>query len=172
MQPPEPPPPEPPPPEPLPPEEPPKVEEPPQPLPDPVKREVAEAIAIPVKPKPKPKPPALNKPEEKPPETPAAAAPAPGQQQALDNATQMKATYIGKVLAEIRAHRIATIGNGVVRVSFAIDAAGTVTSVQILQSSGRESLDQTALKMVRAIHPGPPPDGPFQGATTINFKEQ
>jgi hypothetical protein len=29
--------------------------------------------------------------------------------------------------------------------------------------------DSTALQMMRAARPGPPPGGPFSGNTTINF---
>lgn len=158
----EPPPPPPPPDEPPPP--PPPPEEPPKPQPEPPKREVKEAKAIPVKPKPKEKP-VDQPPPEKPPEEPK-----PGQQEAQDTLTQLKATYIGKVLAEIRNHRISTFGVGSVRVAFAIDAQGNVTLAKVVHSSGKDELDETAIRMVRVIRPGPPPDDkPFEGTTTINF---
>lgn len=46
---------------------------------------------------------------------------------------------------------------GVVQVSFAIDAAGNVTSVQIARSSGHASLDAEVLALVRRASPVPPP---------------
>jgi|GEM_PF-2393160 len=173
--------PEPPPPPPEPPPEPPKeppppVKQPPPPPPEPEppplpeppappKREVASAPALP--PPPKPKPPKA-KPVETPPEAakPTETTGAPEAQALL---AQAKATYAQKVLQEIRNHRIPTTGAGVVVVGFTIDAAGNMENVRVVQSSGRSEMDATALRMVRAARPGPPPDGSFSATTRVNF---
>lgn len=139
---------------------------PPEPLPV-VKREVKEAPALPrlPKPKPKPKPVQPPPPEEKPRE-----APKPGQDQAMDEETRIRATYAGKIRREVEANRISPpFGHGYVVVAFAINAAGNVTSARVARSSGLETLDNIALRMVRPIHPGPPPDGPFMGTVRVNF---
>ncbi len=174
--------PEPPPPE-LPPEPPieipppvvePPLPPPPEPLPpivaDPPKRVVRDAPVIAPRPKVQP-------PRPKPPEPVTAAAPpapeivAPGAPEAAAQLAQARATYAGKVLQEVRRHQITAIGLGSVVVSFVVDADGNPALVTIARSSGKDALDSAALRMVRAIHPGSPPDGRFEGTTIINFVE-
>lgn len=171
--PPEPPPPEPPPPEPPPPEppppEPPPPEPPPLPPPAPPKVIAADAPALPPPPKPRPKPkPPVPVPAEP---TPQPDKPPPPDTEAVNRQlTQAKLTYGAKVLQSIREHKIPVSAAGSCVVSFVINAAGDVVSAVIVTSSGRDSLDSAALRMVRAARPGPPPDGRFEGSTTINFR--
>ena len=151
--------------QPPPPPEPEPPEPPPEPPPAPPKREVISAPALPPPPKPKP-------PKPKPVEAPPEAAKPPdnsGTPEAPARLAQAKATYAQKVLQEIRNHRIATTGTGVVVVGFTIDAAGNMENVTVVQSSGRREMDFTALRMVRAARPGPPPDGSFSATTRVNF---
>ena len=170
VPPPEPPPPEPepppPPPEPPPPEPPPPEPEPPPEV-QPPKREVREApvipLAMPKPPRPQPRP-------EEPPQRPPEAKPS-GIQNAQDEAMRARASYAAKVLQEIRSHKTPAPDYGSVIVAFSINAAGDIVSASIVHSSGRRELDAIALRMVRAAHPGPPPDGAFSGTTTINFVE-
>ena len=167
---PEPPPPEPPPPEPV--VEPPPPPEPEPPLPEPPppeppKRVVASAPALPP---PKPKPP-----KPRPPEPPPSEAPPPkpvGATDARDLLTQAKATYAGKIAQAARAYSIEVFATGSVRVAFTIDANGDVTDVSVIESSGRSELDRAALRTMRNIRPGPPPDGPFSGTIRIRFNER
>jgi TonB family protein len=170
--PPEPPPPEPPPPEPPPPEppapDPPPPEPPPLPPPAPPKVIAADAPALPPpKPHRKPKPPVPRPPDAPPP--PQNAPPPPDTEALNRQLAQARLTYASKVLQSIREHRVAVTGTGSCVVSFVIDAAGDMVSVAIVTSSGRGSLDNAALRMVRAARPGPPPEGHFAGSTTINF---
>jgi protein TonB len=136
------------------------------------KREVADAPAIPLRPKAPPKK-LVQLPKPKPPD---AAAPPPAAAPPMDAPTvqpaQAMMTYGSKVLQEIRSHRIPSTELGSVVVAFAIDAAGTVVSASVAHSSGSAALDATALRMVRAARPGPPPDGSFSGRTTINFVKE
>ncbi|HEY1411880.1 MAG TPA: TonB family protein [Rhodopila sp.] len=195
VQPPQPPPPDPtppdpqpvpPPPDPTPPQAQPDDPLPPDPIPpvetEAPKREVADAPAIPLrkpkpKPKPKPHPQVVQPVQDAPPPPPSSPPPPPseakqtGEQQAHDEAMHVRATYAGKVLAAIRSHQTPASSSGSVIVSFAITAAGDMTNVAIVRSSGHHELDSIALRMVRAARPGPPPDGSFSGSTTINFVE-
>ncbi len=168
---PEPPPPEPPPPEPVveppPPEPPPPEPLPEPPPPEPPKRVVATAPALPP-PIPKPVKP-------RPPEPPPAEAPPPkpvGATDARDLLTQAKATYANKIAQAARAYYVEVFATGSVRVAFTIGANGEVTDVSIVESSGRSELDRAALRTMRNIRPGPPPDGPFSGTIRIRFNER
>ena len=146
---------------------------PPEPLPEPPappKREVISAPVLPPPPPPKPKTP-KPRPVETPPPDAAKPPATTGAPDAPVQQAQAKATYAAKVLQEIRAHRISTTGTGSVVVAFSIDAAGEITDVHVVRSSGRRELDSTAVRMVRAARPGPPPDGAFSATTTVNFVE-
>lgn len=190
--PPEPPPPEPPPPEVLPaevpptppppppfppppfPPDPPPPDLPPPPAPPKIVAPDAPVIVAPPRPKPLPRPPSPKPPAPQPQDPPPQAAEPPpprteGTPEAVAALSQARATYAGKVLQEIRNHRMSTVEIGSVVVGFAIDANGEVVSAAVEHSSGKDELDATALRMVRAAHPGPPPDGHFAGSTTINF---
>ena len=61
---------------------------------------------------------------------------------------------------------------GVVHVSFAIDAAGNVLSAQISRSSGHPALDAEVLALVRRASPvpAPPPDVPRQITAPVQFR--
>ena len=87
----------------------------------------------------------------------------------MQQSAMSRATFAAKVLAEIRSHRISAPGEGSVGIDFVVDAAGVMTSVSVIRSSGDEALDSAASRMVRAARPGPPPGGFFAGSTTINF---
>jgi protein TonB len=168
--------PEPPPPPPPPLPEPTSPEPPPPVVAEPPKREAPDAPAIAPQPKPKPRPlpprPKPPEPEQPPPAAPPPETNAPGVAEAEEQLARSRATYASKVLQEIRNHRISAIGVGSVVVAFSVDAAGDITSVAIVRSSGKDDLDSAALRMVRAARPGPPPDGHFSGSTTINFVEK
>ncbi len=139
--------------------EPPPVRRPPPPPPKPV----AKPAPRPPKPDPTPAKPLP------PPPPPAAAEPPQGTPAPSEDVLRAQATYTSKVLEEIRKHRISPNGTGSVGVSFVIDAPGVVTSASVVRSSGLSELDETALRMVRAARPGPPPDGSFARTMTINF---
>ena len=176
---------EPPPPAPPPPPEPP----PPEPPPEPPKKAVPEAMVLapPPPPPPKPPPPPPPRPVVKPkplppkpqpptptpappPPPPPASEPAPGVAEAAA-AEQMraKATYVAKIIQEIRKHQVATEGVGSVLVAITINSAGDVVSATIVKASGTADLDSAALRTVRSIRPGPPPEGSFTIRTNINF---
>jgi periplasmic protein TonB len=166
-QPPPPPPDTPPPDQPPPPPEP--MEDEPLPPPEPPVREVKEAPAIPLKPKPKPPP----KPRPPDPEAPKPPEKAPGADEAAAAQRALaQQTYASKLLAEIRRHKPTVTATGSVGVSFSIGPDGSMGAVAIVRSSGKEELDAAALRMVRAAHPEPPPDGHFSGTTTINFVDR
>ena len=170
----------PPPPAPPPPEPPPPEPPPPESLaPPPATKEVADAPALPPPPKPRPKP--IDRPKplpkpEQPQPTPQPATPPPqeqakpGEQQQADAAVmQAKLTYADKVVREVNARRLPAHGHGWSRVALKINASGDVTSAEIADSSGDESLDAIALRMVRSAHPGVPPEGHFEATIRINF---
>ncbi len=173
--PPEPPPPPPDQPPPPPPDAPPPDMPPPEPDPEdvpplePPKVEVKAAPAIPIKPKPKPIPPKPRPPD---PEAPPPEAKAPGQQEANADRTRAQQTYASKLLAEIRRHKPVVTATGSVVVSFSVLASGEMGPVAIVHSSGKDELDAAALRMVRAAHAEPPPEGHFGGTTTINFVDR
>ena len=175
----------PPPPPPLPtpaPEPPPPPPEPDPVIPEPPKKVVEEAPALPPPPLPKPKPKPMVQPPKPPPPQPMPTPPPPppppqqeqskpGEQQATAEQTQAKLTYGQKFLREVEKHRSRdALGRGTVRVTFAIDAEGEVTLATIATSSGDDTLDDIALRMVRAARPGSPPDGHFEGTIGVNFK--
>ncbi|MGP9822570.1 energy transducer TonB, partial [Salinarimonas sp. NSM] len=65
-----------------------------------------------------------------------------------------------------RAQRI----EGVVHVTFALDARGSVTSARVARSSGAPALDEAAVAMVRRASPAPaPPDGPVTLTVPVRF---
>ncbi len=188
-------PPPPPPPDPLP--EPPPQEVPPPPTrvppepppPEPVvitaPPKIVAADAMVIAPAPKPRPVVAAKPRPKPadqkpqpavvpqPATPPPPEPqAPGVAQADDEVMRARATYPSKVLQEIGRHRLTATAVGKVIVSFTVDPTGEMVGVSIVRSSGKDELDLAALRMVRAARPGPPPDGHFDGRTTINFVDR
>jgi protein TonB len=149
--------------------EPPKVEVPDAPV-------LVQPPPPPPKPKPLPRPVVKPKPVAVPAPPPAVAPPPPPPEAKLgvnepapEQVAQARANYGAKLLREIRAHREPAAAVGSVVVGFSIDAEGIPVSVVVVRSSGEAELDAAALRMVRAARAGPPPEGHFSGATTINF---
>lgn len=110
-----------------------------------------------------------KKPEKKEP-TPrvAEAKPTPSEQNSRSSKasrapTVSPARWQSRVLAWINRHKRYPRGaksrgeEGMVQVSFAINASGSVVSARIASSSGNPELDQAALEMVNRASPVPPP---------------
>jgi hypothetical protein len=126
----------------------------------------APALPPPPPPKPRPKPPAPRPPDTAPPPT---EAPKPPDDSALRQQAQAQLTYKGKILQAIREQMPVFTSKGTVTVAFEIGSAGEIVQLRLVASSGRDSLDASALRLVRAIRPGPPPDGHYAVTVDINF---
>jgi protein TonB len=93
-----------------------------------------------------------------------------GVAEGAEHAGLSRATYGSRMLAEIRRHQIHAAGQGSVRVAFTVGGSGHVVGASVTSSSGNDTLDSAALRIVRACHPGPPPGGSFSASATINFR--